>query len=97
VRKTRPIPRDCYKCGCTFRPALNADDRRLCRACQFKGSKDVDLAIYEEAFQKGIALGRAELPVSVMDLIQLCHPDRHPPERRDLANAVTMQLNEMPR
>lgn len=74
---------------------LNTGDARLCRACQFNGSRDVDLATYEEAYQKGIALGRSQATTAlpIMDLIQLCHPDRHPPERRKLANEVTAQLN----
>lgn len=34
----------------------------------------------------------AEFPVDLNDLIGLCHPDRHPAARHDVANRVTAQL-----
>jgi hypothetical protein len=35
--------------------------------------------------------GHGQLP-DLLDLIQLCHPDRHPPERAAMANRVTATL-----
>jgi hypothetical protein len=63
------------------------------------------MALAEEAWRKGYNLGYtrgttetlegtlAALPVR--DLLALCHPDRHPPERFELANEVTTWLNGM--
>ena len=58
-------------------------------------------------YEEGWAVGRAEArpsgnghgsalsPGLHRELIRLCHPDLHPPERFDLANRVTQELNSM--
>ena len=56
---------------------------------------------WSEGFDEGYAAGRrSSSPPSLEggllgDLIALCHPDRHPVERFDLANAVTARLLEL--
>lgn len=54
----------------------------------------------EFGYTAGLGDGRASLlgtsdPEFVRHLIQLCHPDRHPKERQQLANRVTARLLEM--
>lgn len=85
-----------------FVPALHGG-RPLCRTCQFERTNDVDLATYEEAYRKGrsngyergcrITLENTLGSLPLKDLICLCHPDRHPPERQTLANEITAWLN----
>jgi hypothetical protein len=97
-----PRPMPCSNCGRTFTPSV--DHRTICRICQFERQGDVDLALYEEAWRKGhalgLALGQSKAAESIpqwplRDLIALCHPDRHSPERRVLANTITAWLNEL--
>lgn len=53
----------------------------------------------ERAWNNGFAYAKREAQSAkqlteseLEDLIQLCHPDRHPPERRALANRMTAHL-----
>jgi hypothetical protein len=66
---------------------------------------------YEAGRQRGYDVGYAEAsaaarprrngndgaidPALLRELIRLCHPDMHPPERFDTANRVTAQLNSI--
>ncbi len=46
--------------------------------------------------QGGSTNGRMELDTDLLrDLVQLCHPDRHPPERAIVANRATATLIEL--
>ncbi|MGI8731139.1 MAG: Yae1 family protein, partial [Solirubrobacteraceae bacterium] len=52
---------------------------------------------HTEGWQRGYTAGQLDAPASldpglVADLVQLAHPDRHPPERADLAHRATVQL-----
>jgi hypothetical protein len=77
-----------------------------CRVCFHEKGGHYDLAVAELAWERGYLLGleRArdrngadveaalgELPIH--ELLTLCHPDRHPPERFELANQITAWLN----
>lgn len=57
---------------------------------------------YEDGYAAGARETRAPSsnggpldPALLRELISLCHPDRHPPERFDQANRVTAQLVSM--
>lgn len=54
---------------------------------------------YEEGYEKGRATSvtgdEAISPGLLRELVRLCHPDLHPPERFQLANRVTAQLMSM--
>lgn len=93
----------CDRCGRLFVAVY--DWMRYCRVCHAERDGDLDRAFAEVAWQRGYALGleRAtarddagleavlgELPLD--ELIALCHPDRHPPERFELANRLTVWL-----
>jgi hypothetical protein len=82
---------------------------RYCRVCLHERSRDYDMAVFELAWESGYRLGleRArrrlddnDLEVAlgglpIRDLITLCHPDRHPAERFELANRITGWLNAL--
>lgn len=69
-----------------------------------KGYRD-GLARGRQGFQEGHKAGMAAglaigerratqfTSEQLLDLIKLCHPDRHPPERRDAATKMTQHLN----
>jgi len=75
----------------------------LCRVCSAERNGDFDLAVAEFAWRKGYELGHGRgvfetlegsiRALPLRDLITLCHPDRHPPERFELANDMTSWLN----
>lgn len=46
---------------------------------------------------KGAKGAPAALPVELDDLIALCHPDRHPAGRQEIANRVTAKLLDLRR
>lgn len=101
--------RICPGCQREFNPALPADLR--CRVCKAERAGDLDLAFAELAWRSGYALAAARAEESAMrereklgslldslplrDLVALCHPDRHPPERTELATRITVYLNEL--
>jgi hypothetical protein len=92
--------RDCAACGGAFE--ARGDWMRLCWAC-WRQREDRKLrdAAWSQGYADGYRDGRLdasrhsnghrELP-NLLDLIQLCHPDRHPPERGALATRVTAAL-----
>lgn len=87
----------CRRCERTVPAAVAGDS--LCAICRAEHNGDVDLAFAEVAWQEGFRHGRAQTlegtlaAIPFRELLSLCHPDRHPPERLDLANAVTAWLN----
>ena len=86
--------RTCVDCGERFD---GEDWKRRCLAC-WKAWKEGQ--VYEEGYAAGYAAGReiygpALSPDLIRGAIALCHPDRHPPERAELANATTAQLIEL--
>jgi hypothetical protein len=95
--------RDCSSCGGPFEPQFPS--HRLCWRCW---REDKDRTLRDAAWTQGYAdgyrdgrldtlrhsNGHGDLPMlpNLLDLIQLCHPDRHPPERGALATRVTAAL-----
>jgi hypothetical protein len=88
--------RDCVECGREFE-AKGAWMRR-CWDC-WRERKDQE--VYDRGYAAGLRAGRnghgqrnghgldSEL---LRALVTLCHPDRHPPERFELANRTTATL-----
>jgi hypothetical protein len=60
---------------------------------------DRDSGAWERGFREGVAEAKRRLPIlstaELRELIRLCHPDAHPPERRELATAATAKLNAL--
>ena len=96
------MTRTCTDCGASF--DARSDRHRLCWPCwrRREDSKRAQAA-FDVGYRKGYADGRnaAEweaggMPALPSELlrraVRLCHPDRHPPERADVANAVTAEL-----
>jgi hypothetical protein len=73
----------------------------------YKGRIDGLAAGHHDGFVEGLAAGHSDArrrqakPAPPLDVkliaqaISLCHPDRHPPERFEIANAVTAGLNAL--
>lgn len=94
----------CERCGRLFAKTLPT--MRWCRVCFHERAGNPDLGLAELAWERGYVLGlqrgRRRLTddeletalggLPVRDLILLCHPDRHPPERFELANRLTTWL-----
>lgn len=86
----------CTRCRRQFVPMYVW--QRWCRVCLLERDGQLDLALAETAFERGYLLGLqrgvehtlAELPTR--DLLALCHPDRHPSERAELASRITVWL-----
>jgi hypothetical protein len=95
--------RDCANCGQPFEALGHW--QKLCKPC-WREQKDRTLrdAAWSQGYADGYRDGRldtlrhsnghGDLPMlpNLLDLIQLCHPDRHPPERGALATRVTAAL-----
>lgn len=91
----------CQGCDRSFSPVLPS--HRLCRVCWSEARGDINMAFAELAWQKGHELGFARGRTEVLEgtlgalplreLIVLCHPDRHPPERAGIATEITAWLN----
>lgn len=94
------------RCSDCARPFLKSEpSMRRCRLCSALRADDLEGALAEKAWQEGFRLGyeRAQqqntrdpgvvlaLPL-LEDAIKLCHPDRHPEERFQLANSLTAEL-----
>ena len=82
----------CIDCGDTF--AARGTWQTRCWRC-WREQKDNER--YTEAWERGYRAGLQAAPAGldpglVGDLIQLCHPDRHPVERAGLANRATAAL-----
>lgn len=94
------MTRRCSRCGNEFTPA--ADYHRKCWPC-WRADHDAEArdTAYREGFSDGLkAMARSSLhrgiPRSILrDALSLTHPDRHPPERAEIANRVTAALLEL--
>lgn len=109
TRLTTLPPRRCDRCSRNFSPLL--ENMRWCRVCFHERAGDYDMALaeiaWEQGFNRGLEQSRLESDSSseqierslgaipIGDLIKLCHPDRHPTERQELANRITAWLNEL--
>ena len=100
------MTRYCSDCGEEFE--AQGTWQRLCWPCwrAQKDTKGYDRG-YDDGFMRGYSVGYNEGASSpdrrtftntkldadtLRHLIQLCHPDRHPPERAGMANHVTATL-----
>ena len=78
------MSRRCRSCNKTFRPEVSW--QRLCWSCWRE--------LREQAAKpKTVVVSPVDADL-LKNAIQLCHPDRHPSERRDLCNRVTAALVE---
>jgi hypothetical protein len=101
--RAQSTPIRCRVCERSFTPT---GANTLCAVCYAERRGDYDFALAEQAWREGYGIGLArgrrqraddELEQALDDLrlrelITLCHPDRHPPERFELANRVTVWL-----
>lgn len=97
--------RHCTDCGEEFRPARQYHVR--CWTCwRRQQDKEASRDAYFAGFADGLQAAGRVLPDSgltdtgvdaglLRDVIVLCHPDRHPPERFQQANAATARLLEL--
>jgi hypothetical protein len=101
------MTRYCNECNREFEP--KADWMRLCWNC-WRRREDRRIYQcgradgYDEGYEAGHAAGlwtgsgasHTTLNGGLLrELVALCHPDRHPPERAVVANRVTAALLEM--
>ena len=101
----RAEARRCTSCGEAF---TGEHWQRLCWGC-WRGKRDLGERVeqinrgYWEGWNAGYRRGVQDADEESLamdagllrDLIGLCHPDHHPPERRAAANATTAQLLQM--
>jgi hypothetical protein len=96
------MTRQCTDCGDPIPPDEPRWKKR-CLGCWRERQDDKDYAEakgWDAGFKAGFQSASRVLddlrPV-MADAIQLCHPDRHPPERAQLANGTTAKLLELRR
>jgi tRNA(Ile2) C34 agmatinyltransferase TiaS len=94
------VQQACVECGRVFEAKGKWQLR--CWTCwrSYKESQEREGldAAYNDGYRDGYRDGRRALVLSadlVRDLVQLCHPDRHPPERAELANRTTAALLDL--
>lgn len=101
----------CQECRQKFSYRASLPDQKFCRECYFEKRGDFTGALEEQAWRLAYDAGyhraagelteNAERAAKIIDLlplrdvIALCHPDRHPPERQTQATAVTAALLEL--
>lgn len=97
------VIRTCPECGTTFE--AKGSWQRLCWDCwrQRENGKLEQAGYrrgYRDGWREGLDAGRQMGPSQqprldgelLRALVALCHPDRHPPERFELANRTTATL-----
>jgi len=103
------MTRCCSDCGREFE--AKGDWMKLCWPCWHeRNDKETRVQAYNRGYDDGYRAGYDQArgaanggQVLKLDcdllrpLIQLCHPDRHPPERAAVANAVTARLLNLER
>jgi hypothetical protein len=92
--------RSCIDCGCQFE--AKGTWMRLCWDCwRDRKDRDLEAAAYSRGYVAGLRDGHSQPARSghgqldsglLRALVLLCHPDRHPPERFELANRATATL-----
>ena len=90
--------RKCRKCGAGF--TTDREHHRLCWTCYWRlrdaGVYDAPGAGRDAPPNPPPRTKQLALDVELLrDAVALCHPDRHPPERFDVANRVTAVLLEL--
>jgi len=90
---------ECTSCGATFQ--ARGPWMRKCWTC-WRAEQDAHTrtSAYRDGYRDGFAAGRARThralpPNLISDTIALCHPDRHPVERQELATRVTRTLLDL--
>lgn len=94
----------CTRCGAEFE--ARGAWQRLCWRCwradqDAKRERGAYDAGYSDGYRAGAAVRRTLTKAPRLDaatirqLVQLCHPDRHPPERAALANRATATLLDL--
>ncbi len=81
------MTRYCTDCHKPFQ--ANGEWQRRCWTCWRSDQYQQALA---DAYQRGLAAAKPIDPQLLRKAITLCHPDRHPPERAELATRVTAEL-----
>jgi hypothetical protein len=86
--------RRCTVCGESFQ--ARGDWMKRCWSCWREGKDHgVRGAAYQRGYRDGLAAARRLDAALLRDLVALVHPDRHPPERFEQANAATAALLAM--
>jgi len=99
----------CEKCFREFEHASRLPRQRFCPVCYYESIADLMGSLEEHVWRSGYESGlrsreredRAETLAKIAellplkDLIALCHPDRHPEERREQATNTTAALLEL--
>lgn len=80
------MTRCCGDCGYPFHPL--AGHHRWCRACWLGRN---DPSGYRPSPSPGAVSAGLDAR-AILEAIMLCHPDRHPVERREMATRVTQVL-----
>lgn len=88
------------KCGvCNEWFEAKGSYQRKCLDCwKREKNEEVRRAGYQAGWNEGFRVGSKSKKNQLdeeflMDLLRLCHPDRHPVERASLANRVSAQIN----
>jgi hypothetical protein len=94
----RATRRKCVECGTPFE---GQHWQRLCWGC-WRAEKDQEAQenAYDQGFRDGLREGSKHSGIDrelLAAAIQLAHPDRHPPERYDLATKTTSALLDLRR
>lgn len=108
-RVTENVRVHCEKCGREFEHAPRLPRQRYCPVCYYELLADLTGSLEEHVWRAGYNAGlkkreredRAETLAKIAellplhDVIALCHPDRHPEERREQATNTTATLLEL--
>jgi hypothetical protein len=91
------VTRACRRCGETFE--AKGDWMKLCWQCWRRREDQRQDRAYDAGYRAGLVdgggqrHGHGRLDDELLRvLVTLCHPDRHPPERFELANRATATL-----
>jgi hypothetical protein len=87
------VTRICPRCGEWY---TGEHYWKVCLTC-FKRERDAErhAEAYRDGYKAGVAASTPLDDETLMAIIRLTHPDRHPAERRDEATRVTAMLLAM--
>ena len=99
----------CLNCTREFESITRLPSQKVCPQCYYESRGDLTAALTEFVWAAGYETGmqrreredRAEIVAKIRellplkDLIRLCHPDKHPEERKQLATDTTALLLEL--